>query len=139
MRVANDAFLAQRNLNEIALRLKTLYDEGNELAALPGDATDEAAAGHLIRIEHWRVEARAAVSDYALSESILFDTIASGHLRQALRYDLAKPKRDAHLAAVLLEMEKLRLIASRASQEAEEIEKNVHSNRIERSEKEAQA
>jgi hypothetical protein len=121
----------QRNLKEIALRLRDLYDKGNELAALPGDVADDVAAEHLLRVEQWRSSARAAVSEYALSESILFDTIATEHLRNAQRYDHAKAKRDTHLAAVLLEMNKLRLIASRASQEAEEIEQKIRVNRIE--------
>jgi hypothetical protein len=123
----------QRNLQAIALRLKDLYDKGNQLAALPGDVGDDIAAGHLMMVEQWRADTRAAVSEYSPSESLLFDTIATDHLRQALRYDRAKPKRDAHLAAVLQEMGKLRLIAARASQEAEEIEQRIHLNRVEQS------
>lgn len=121
----------RRHLKEIALRLMELYDKGNDLAALPGDVTDDIAAEQIPRIEQWRSDARAAVSKYSLSESILFDTIATDHLRNLQRYDRAKPKRDTHLAAVLVEMNKLRLIASRASQEAEEVEQKIQANRIE--------
>lgn len=131
--------IKQRNLQAIALRLRDLHDKGDQLAGLPGDVSDELAAEHLVMIEQWRTEARGAVAEYLFSESILFDTIASDHLRQALRYDRAKIKRDTHLAAVLLEMGKLRLIASRASKEAEDIEHKIHVNRIDHVGKEAQS
>lgn len=128
-----DLSIRQRDLQAIALRLRALYDKGNQLAALPGDVDDDVAAEHLQMIEQWRAEARSAVAEYAQSESILFDTIADDHLRRALRNDRAKAKRDVHLAAVIQEMGKLRLIASRASEEAEEIEKKIRTNRIETS------
>jgi hypothetical protein len=122
--------MKQRNLETIARGLKELYDKANTLAALPGDVSDEVAAQHLLLIEQWRSEAKAAVSEYSLSESILFDTIATQHIRHALRYDSAKPKRDAHLAAVLAEMDRLRLIASSASTEAEKISQNIYANKM---------
>lgn len=121
----------RRDLKEIALRLMNLYGKGNDLAALSGDVTDDIATEQIRKIEQWRSDARAAVSEYSLSESILFDTIATDYLRNLQRYDQAQPKRDTHLAAVLIEMNKLRLIASRASQGAEEIEKKIQTNRIE--------